>query len=269
MSAEKPQALDSRTRKSLVTFLVLTFGLSAIFYVWSFSGASLNRVVPPLMFLPAVAAIITQLVFYGTLSGLGWRLGPWRYLALAVLIPIIYCLVIYVPTWLSGLGGFDREYLGKVLPFLPMGMASGLLMSLGEEIGWRGFLAPTLYRGLGFGWAGVGTGIIWGVWHMPLIVGGGYDAGTPAWYAIPCFMIGVTGISVMLAWLRLRSGSLWTATLFHSVHNLVIQGIFDGSTIDTGPTKWITTEFGIGMALVGVILGIYFWRRRGELSQAV
>lgn len=69
----------------------------------------------------------------------------------------------------------------------------------------------------------------------------------------------------MLAWLRLRSGSLWPAALFHATHNLVIQGIFDGSTIDTGPTKWITTEFGIGMAVVAVIVGIYFWRRRGEL----
>jgi uncharacterized protein len=213
--------LDTKTRNSLITFLALTFGLSAIFYVWSFSGVSLEQVVPPLMCIPAVAAIITQLVFYPTLSSLGWRLGPLRYLALVILIPIVYCLVIYVPAWLTGLGRFDRDSLGKLLPFLPMAFVSGLLMSLGEEIGWRGFLAPTFYRGLGFAWAGIGTGIIWGLWHMPLIVGGGYDAGTPAWYGIPCFMISVTGMAVMLAWLRLRSGSLWPATLFHCVHNLV------------------------------------------------
>ena len=33
--------------------------------------------------------------------------------------------------------------------------------------------------------------------------------------------------------------------LYHGVHNVAIQGIFDGSTLDTGWTKWITTELGL------------------------
>jgi uncharacterized protein len=78
-------------------------------------------------------------------------------------------------------------------------------------------------------------------------------------------MISVTSMAVILAWLRLRSGSLWPAALYHAVHNLVIQRVFDGSTINTGPTKWLTTEFGIGLVILAVILGSYFWRRRGEL----
>jgi hypothetical protein len=36
-------------------------------------------------------------------------------------------------------------------------------------------------------------------------------------------------------------------------------------TIDTGPTKWITTEFGIGLTIASVVMGIYFWRRRSAL----
>jgi membrane protease YdiL (CAAX protease family) len=218
------------------------------------------------MWMPAVAAIVTQLVFYRTLAGLGWRPGPWRYFGLAILLPIVYCFMIYVPVWLTGLGQFREGYLGRALPFIPKAFVFGLLLALGEEIGWRGFLAPTFYRALGFGWAGIGTGVIWGLWHVPLVVGGGYEAGTPLWYGVPLFMLSVTGMAVMLAWLRLRSGSLWPAAFFHATHNLVIQGIFDGSTINTGPTKWITTEFGIGMAVVWVIMGVYFWRRRGELS---
>jgi len=43
-----------------------------------------------LMWMPAVGAIVTQLLFYRTLAGLGWRLGPRRYLGFAVLIPIAY-----------------------------------------------------------------------------------------------------------------------------------------------------------------------------------
>ena len=139
-------AMDPRTRNGLIVFLTLTFGLSAIFYFWSFSGVPLAQVAPPLMWTPGVAAIVSQLVFHRTLVGLGWRLGPWRYLLLAMLVPIAYCLVIYVPVWVTGLGGFDRACLGKVLPFVPIAMAQSLLTALGEEIGWRGFLAPTLYR---------------------------------------------------------------------------------------------------------------------------
>jgi CAAX protease family protein len=202
-------------------------------------------------------------------AGLGWRLGPWRYLASAVLIPILYYLAIYVPVWLTGLGRFDGDYLGKVLPFLPMAMVTGLLTALGEEIGWRGFLAPTFYRACGFGWAGIATGIIWGLWHVPLIVGGGYDAGTPVWYGAACFMISVMNMAVMMAWMRLRSGSLWPAALYHGVHNLVIQGIFDGSTIDTGLTRWITTEFGIGPTIASVAMGIYLLAQAGRAAGRV
>jgi membrane protease YdiL (CAAX protease family) len=218
------------------------------------------------MWMPGLAAIVTQLLFYRTLAGLGWRPGSWRYLAMAILIPIVYGLVIYVPVWLAGVGLFNGSYLRKALPFVPFAIAQSLLTALGEELGWRGFLAPALYRTRGFLWAGIGTGLIWALWHLPLIVAGGYDAGTPLWYATACFLISVPGMSVMLAWLRLRSNSLWTAVLFHGVHNTAIQGIFDGSTIDTGATRWITTEFGFGMAGVSVLIAIYFWSRRAELT---
>jgi membrane protease YdiL (CAAX protease family) len=261
-------AMDTRTRNSLVLYLVLTFGLSSIFYAWSYSGAPLEQVALPLMWMPAVAAIVTQLIFYRTVAGLGWRLGPWRYLGLAVLIPIAYCFAIYLPVWLTGLGRFNAEYLAKALPYMPPVLAVGLVSALGEEIGWRGFLVPTIHRLGGFGWASIASGLIWSLWHVPLILVGGYEAGTPAWYAIPCFIVSVTGISIMLAWLRLRSGSFWPAVLFHAVHNLTIQGIFDGSTIDTGPTHWITTEFGIGMVLASSLIGLYFWRRRHDLPPA-
>ena len=258
--------MEPRAPNSLIFFLVLTFALSSIFYIRSFSGAPLGEVAPMLMWMPGVAAIATQILFYGTIQGLGWRPGPWRYLAMSILIPIFYCLVIYVPVWLTGVGLFDSSYLVKVLPFLPVAVVQTLVTALGEEIGWRGFLAPTLYRTRGFLWAGLGTGFVWALWHLPLIVVGGYDAGTPLWYAIACFLISVPGISVMLAWLRLRSKSLWTAVLFHGVHNVAIQGVFDGSTIDTGATRWITTEFGLGLAIASVLIALYFWGRRAEVT---
>jgi membrane protease YdiL (CAAX protease family) len=258
--------IEPRAHNSVIFFLVLTFVLSSIFYARSFSGAPLGQVAPLLMWMPGVAAIVTQLTFHRTIKGLGWRPGSFRYLAMAILIPIFYCLAIYVPVWLAGLGLFNGSRLGKMLPFLPIAMVQSLVTALGEEIGWRGFLAPAFYRTRGFLWAGIGTGLIWALWHVPLIVVGGYGAGTPVWYATACFLISVPGMSVVLAWLRLRSNSLWTAVLYHAVHNVAIQDVFDGSTIDTGATRWITTEFGFGLASVSVLFSIYFWSRRAELT---
>jgi membrane protease YdiL (CAAX protease family) len=257
--------MDPKTRNSLLVYLILTFGVSSIFYVRSLGGAALETLALPLMWTPGLAAIVTRLTFDRTLAGMGWRLGPWRYLGLAAVVPIAYCLVIYVPVWMTGLGSYKPGYLSMVAPLLPLALVQGLVLALGEEIGWRGFLVPTVAGALGFGWAGIGVGIVWALWHVPLIFAD-YSAGTPLWWAIPWFIISVSSMSVMLAWLRLRSGSFWPAVVFHAVHNVTIQGIFDGATIDTGPTRWITTEFGIGLTIVTALIGVYFWRRRHELS---
>jgi membrane protease YdiL (CAAX protease family) len=76
----------------------------------------------------------------------------------------------------------------------------------------------------------------------------------------------VIGISFAFAWLRLKSGSLWTAVLLHASHNLFIQGIFTPLTQDSGPTMYWIDEFGIGLALGAVVVAYLFWRRRNELN---
>jgi len=72
--------------------------------------------------------------------------------------------------------------------------------------------------------------------------------------------------SYILGWLRLRSGSLWTATVFHASHNLFIQAIFDRITAPVGRALYITTEFGVGMVLTVGACALYFWSRRKEVS---
>ncbi|MGZ7136500.1 MAG: hypothetical protein ACXVHY_11530, partial [Methanobacterium sp.] len=62
----------SRVKKSIVTFVILTFALSSIFYYLiifsSFGG--LNTLL--LMWCPAIAAIITSLIFFRSIRGFGW-----------------------------------------------------------------------------------------------------------------------------------------------------------------------------------------------------
>jgi membrane protease YdiL (CAAX protease family) len=72
------------------------------------------------------------------------------------------------------------------------------------------------------------------------------------------------GVNIAINWLRLKSGSVWTAVIFHAVHNQVVQDI-NPLIIDTGITQYFTLEFGVMLALAGVIVGWVFWRRRDEL----
>lgn len=138
--------MDAQERKSVFCFLALTFGLSSIFWGRSFRGASLTSVVPFLMWTPGVCAIVTQLVFNRPLANLGWRSGPLRYLALSILLPLMYCAAVYVPVWILGAGRFNGTFLRHVFPLLPLALVQNVFFALGEEIGWRGFLVPALYR---------------------------------------------------------------------------------------------------------------------------
>ena len=70
------------------------------------------------------------------------------------------------------------------------------------------------------------SGLIWAVWHYPLIIAGLYQAGTPLWYQLPVFTIEIFAITAILAVLRLRSKSVWPAIILHASHNYFDQVIF-------------------------------------------
>lgn len=80
--------------------------------------------------------------------------------------------------------------------------------ALGEEIGWRGFLAPHLAGRLGFTLGAMLTGIVWTAWHVPILLFADYNSGTPWWFSLPCFTVMVAALSIMLTWLRRRSNSV-------------------------------------------------------------
>lgn len=72
--------------------------------------------------------------------------------------------------------------------------------------------------------------------------------------------------SYILGWVRLKSGSLWTAAVMHASHNLFIQAIFDRMTAPVGRALYVTTEFGAGLMLTAGACALYFWNRRGEVA---
>jgi membrane protease YdiL (CAAX protease family) len=146
-----------------------------------------------------------------------------------------------------------------------VGLIGSVSSALGEEIGWRGFLLPRLTTRFGFTLGCLVSGAIWALWHYPVIIGSGYEAGTEKIYELACFTVMVVAVSFILGWVRLKSQSLWPCAILHASHNQFIQGIFDPMTAQKGHVLYVTTEFGIGLVVTTTIAAIWFWIRRGEL----
>ncbi len=121
--------------------------------------------------------------------------------------------------------------------------------TLGEELGWRGFLFPRLQERFGFHRACLISGAIWAAWHYPGLLWADYNAGTNAVLAVCCFTVGVIALGYIMGYLRVRSGSIWPCVLLHATHNSFVEGIFDPLTAPTGWAKYITSEFGVGLVV--------------------
>jgi uncharacterized protein len=276
-------------KRKVSLFLFLTLVFSSLSYVPIIRAGTANvqggLFVLTMMWSPGLAAILTQLIASRSLHGLGWRFGPARWLVIAYVLPIVYALPVYAFTWLTGLGNLlnpyqfsplTRQYSSPdlttaIIVFALIkatkGVAETLIFSLGEEIGWRGLLVPELAKMTSFTKTALLSGIIWAAWHMPVIFLANYNSGgTPDLYAAAMFAMMIIAISFPFAWLRLKSGSLWTAVLLHTTHNIFIQGVFDRLTDDAAITPYITGEFGVGLAITSVVVAYVFWRMQRDKS---
>jgi membrane protease YdiL (CAAX protease family) len=269
-------------------FYVLTMLLTLPmeFLTHDAQGKGTQVLIVAAMWCPALAAVITILLFREDIAVLGWRWGSWRYIRWALIIPVLYVLPAYLAVWVLGLGGFynadfaaavSRDYgfgwapgsvglIGYLLLTVTAGLIVAIARALGEEIGWRGFLVPHLAKVSSFAALSLISGLMWAAWHYPSMLMGEYGAfGTPDWYRFICFTVMATSLGFILAWLRLRSGSVWPAAILHGVHNTIVQSIFTPLTTNTGPTDWYVDEFGTALAIATTIGAIIAWSKRADL----
>jgi membrane protease YdiL (CAAX protease family) len=270
------------SNNKIALFLVITL----VLVIWPYyeilrSGTIQGIAVIALMWAPGVAAIVTQLVTTRSIAGLGWRLGKPRYLLVSFLIPPVICIVVYGLLWGVGIIPFTGTELTATVEqatglrvSLPLAILMtvvvifplSLFAALGEEIGWRGLLMPELDKRYRFTIAAILTGVVWVVYHYPVLFFADYHSDAPIWFAATMFTISVMSVSFVLGWLRLKSGSLWTAAIIHASHNLFVQSVFDPMTLDFGLTPYLTTEFGAALAVAYALVAFYYWRRRGEVG---
>lgn len=279
---------DRQVRK-IATFLIITFLLTFFFnkLISLFNPESgKDDYVLGIVWSPGFAALITSYCYRKDWSELGWGGGKFRYHFLSYLIPFFYTFFAYLITWSFGIGSFynaeSMEVIAKnygweslhpgiiVILYLVFSFTLGIIKAcpyaLGEELGWRGFLVPELAKITTFSNTALISGIAWALWHYPTIIFGGYNNGKSILYNLFSFTLAVLAISFPMAWLRLKSGSVWTGVIFHASDNLFIEGVFSNLTKDTGITNYFVGEFGILIALVCLIPAYIFWKKRKEIN---
>jgi membrane protease YdiL (CAAX protease family) len=254
----------SKTFQEIIVFLGLTIILSTLAYILIIQGGTISggqsKSSGLLMLAPGLAAIITYLVFEHSLRPIGWRPGKIKYLLLGLVIPLLYCVFEYGLVWLTGQGRYNGQFPPIFPIFLVTMLFNGTLSALLEEVGWRGFLVPKMSKFSSFTTTALITGLIWAVWHYPLIIYSNVRLGsTPLQISLVCFTIFAVGLSFPAAWLRMKSGSIWPAALLHGSHNVFMLYVFNVLTTDSGNTWRLLGEYGALTAGVGLLLAILFW----------
>ena len=266
--------------KTIILFLILLTVLSSIAYYAILKLNPTSIYVGALMISPALAAFITLKIRKRPISSLPWSIKELKYLKLSYFTPILYVSIAYVLIWLFGFGNLinteriaqwsdelgiaesNQTLVITVMTFLllTVGVIKNLGSTLGEEIGWRGFLIFELRKVMSFNSLAIVSGIIWAIYHFP-IINLMYGSGDFFLLHISAFTIMIIGISVILAYYSFKSNSLWPAAVYHSVHNIYIQKICTPLTISNDNTTFWIDEYGFMIPIVTTIFAVYFWRK--------
>jgi membrane protease YdiL (CAAX protease family) len=148
------------------------------------------------------------------------------------------------------------------------------LSAAGEELGWRGYMLTRLIE------AGVPrpvlvSGIVWGLWHVPLILGGViYNDHPSKVVATLVFLVSVVSMGFVVARARLETGSIWPPIALHGAYNSVIQSAFSPATTGPEAPVWVGQEAGLlvaatlAVAAVLVCRGQWAYRRTPDEPRA-
>lgn len=261
----------------IAIFLAILTVISAVWH-YAIVGLMPNSIyVGALMWCPAIAAFLTLKLTRRKIASLPWGIGNWRDNIGSYLVPVAYVTIAYVIAWSLGFGGaFDAETISEwsrelglagspifaavlmVVLLASVQFAKSLGTIAGEEIGWRGFFIWELRKVMPFTGVALTSGIIWSVWHYPIVLK--YGFGDPL-FQIFCFTLMITSMSVIMAYFTFRSKSLWPAVMFHGAHNIYVQKIFTPLTTRNEDTQFWIDEYGLLIPLTVTLMAIYFWRR--------
>lgn len=235
-------------------YLAIVFALS---YLWQLAIYHTGGIESPLfsflMWIPGLIAVAFILIKKEGFRKIGWGLKNWQYIFPAIFIPLIVAISIVLLmealhwatfsgklfTFKDGmveisnikliLGNQSQNIPFFILNFLlshAIFLVVGSIITLGEELGWRGYLQEKMLRKFGLNMGLIILGIIWGYWHLPIILMGFNFPNLPILGALLFMPLGTIFLAIFMGWLYLRTRSIWIPALAHASANLFSQLIF-------------------------------------------
>jgi membrane protease YdiL (CAAX protease family) len=282
---------DTAVTKKAAVFLVLTFAVSWISLI--FSWLSGRRDIPSAQIAffiavlgPPLAAVTCSLAFDrgARLEALGlrFRLNAWCLWALLIAIALATLNVAVTATFsthgLVGVEGMLRqladlrhqEYSGTQSDLVMMAGYVGLtllgniiLYTFTEEIGWRGYLYH-LWRPFGFWRTSIATGLIWGVWHWPMIYLFGLNYPDHRLIGLAIFPVSTVLMATIMTLVRDRGRSILPTGILHAGLNTLAPLTI--AAVDHPVFPWDAVGIGFFAALaIGALIVAVFQRGSGSV----
>jgi CAAX protease family protein len=235
-------------------YLGVVFLLS---YAWQgvlyFNGGVDSGLFPILMLFPALVAVGFRLRAREGFRRVGWGLRKWWYVVPVLVVPVIVilavaglCLTLGWGTWAGKVFRFEggmvevgnlplwpgshsqttAVFAASVMVALLVQSVPGGLVTLGEEFGWRGYVQEKLLRTFGLNRGLVLLGVIWGLWHLPIVLMGWNFPNHPVLGGLVLMPLSTVFMGAFLGWLYLRSRSVWMPSLAHAAINLTATTLF-------------------------------------------
>lgn len=276
--------------KKITMFLVITFVLTwgiafGLMFNGGYGNTNATLIVAGCMFMPAIATIVTTLVTKEKFKDVWIKpnfKGNIKYYLIGWLAPVVLILFGAAVYFLIFPSHFDGSMstmisatkeqltsLGQAVPsdaqlktLLIVQLVSSIFIApvvnfipcLGEELGWRGYLLPNLLEKNSPLKATLISGVIWGVWHAPMIAMGhnyGLAYIFAPWGGILAMVIFCVAVGSLLSYITIKSKSCIPATICHAM----ING-FSAVGVIFSATK--NPNLFVGPAPIGIIGGIGF-----------
>jgi len=156
-----------------------------------------------------------------------------------------------------------------------LGPVLNCVTCFGEEWGWRGYLVPKMSEKMSGIPMVLVTGIIWGLWHVPLtIVGHNYGTGYPGFpftgIAAMCLFCIVMG--TFLSYVTLKTKSCIPAVIGHgAINSIAAIGMYftvDGGNPFVGPTP--TGVIGmLPFIVVAVVMCVVYFGKKNVMEETI
>ncbi len=151
-----------------------------------------------------------------------------------------------------------KFWLGEML--LIVYSISSIIIFFGEEYGWRFFLQPKLQHKFGRKKGVFALGIIWGVWHIPLLLFY-YSTLGNFLYSTIFQVLSCVFLSIIFAYFYEKSGSIWCVAVLHFINNGIagLIAISKNQNVFSSYNSFNLKEMLISICVL-VIISLFFLR---------